>query len=726
MRIFHQNEIIEPLLTKYIGDNDLNFKGKSITSQDGFDFRDEEYLKYAKNHSINNYSNFVLTENIKNNDIFDFNNIKYKLPILFSSSIKFKNNKFLRINNNSNLELSENIDRRCIFEINLLTENMCQISFRDGFDSYYLNFEANIFNFSKKYDFTLNQFNYLKNKNKFYFFKKSGGVFKVLTCINEQLSCTDEPYLNNEILLNFYIQEFSFNSNSSWASYEKFNKNALKINPEKSLLDCSNNILIYNNYTYISGSEIEANFLTLKNHHTNKNFSYRADNLQNSELNIPNIKMREYHSLNTGLNQELGFDSMVLTYDLYNGDYIFTKDNYTKFKILSSTYPFEQLNVNDSLLFRNGSIAGYTPYHSDKLFFKDTRKNQESARYLCTWLSGSNENAIWVDRYYYPEKCNLTSGLSTQPDFTFYDEIENYLNTVLSPSAYYDNFVWQNDFLSELNNTPQKIKDAIWGEYFFDKKSDVILTHDQEYIYQRIGEEYAQKILDALSGSLIADGLVPFRRYDGFEFIFDAPSNSIDYEFTGNEYSIIEGYRKINDTNEFTLSFSMNSYDWASGFGNQIMGSFNDRGFGIFSDEKITPFIMVQEGRMTNIYNSSFQKIDSVYLAQDQLDMVVLSSVTNIDNIKKITKYDVTTHAINDIIRTDHLNFFSPTVKSITATFTEEVNAIINRRECGILYTDEKITSRILSPNNVFAIDGTSMAKIQIEQCKFKTKFKSR
>lgn len=723
MRVFHQNEIIEPLLTKYIGDDDLNFKGNKIISQDGFKFCDEEYLKHVKNHTINNYSNFVLTQNIKNNDIFDFEDIKYKLPITFSSSIRFKNNKFLRINNDYQLELTENVDRRCIFEIFLQTDTMCQISFRDGFDSYYLNFEANIFNFSKKYDQTINQLFYLKNKNTFYFFKKISNKFKILTCDNEKLLCTDDHYSNNNILLNFYVDDFTFNSNSSWVSYEKSNKNALKINDKKSTLDCTNNILIYNNYTYISGSEIEANFLTLKNHHTNKNFSYRADNLQNSELNVPNIKLREYNSLNTGLNQELGFDSIVLTYDLYNGDYIFAKDNYTKFKIPHSTYPFEQLNINDSLLFRNGAIAGHTPYHSDKLFFKDTRKISESEKYLCTWLSGSNENAVWVDRYYYPEKCNLSFNLSTQPSYTFYDEIENYLNTVLSPSAYYDNFVWQNNFLSELNSTPQKIKDSIWGEYFFDKKSDVILLPDQDYIYQRIGEEYAQKIIDALSGALIADGLTPFKRYDGFEFIFDMPSNSIDYKFTGNEYSLINEYRKINDTNEFTLSFSMNSYNWHAGFGNQIMGSFNDRGFGVFFDEKITPFIMVQEGRMVNIYNSHFDKIDSVYLAQDELDMVVLSSSINVDNIKKITNYDVTTYAVKDIIRTDHLNFFSPTVKSINNKFSEEESAIINRRvSCGILYTDEKITSRILSPNNVFAVDNTSITKIQIEQCKYKIK----
>lgn len=726
MRVFHQNEIVEPLLTKYLGDDDLGFKGKHIHTQDGFILADEEYLKKTTDHSINNYTNFVLTDVVKNQDIFEFNDISYKLPLLFSSTIKFKNNKFLRLGDDNNVEFVDKQDRKCVFEINLLTDTLCQISLRDGFDSYYLNYDADKFIFSSNYNFTLNRFSYIKNKNDFYFFKRINGLPKITTTFNDQLTCLDESYINNEAKLNFYIQEFSFNSNSSWASYEKFNKNELKINKNKSLLDCSNNILIYNNYTYISGSDIQANFLTLKNHHTNKNYSYRADNLEKNNNDIPNIKMREYNALDTGLNQELGFDSIVLSYDTYNSDYVFKADRYTTFEITSSTYPFEQLNINDSLFFKNGAIAGSTPYHADKIFFKDTRKNPENAKYLCTWLSGTNENAIWVDRYYYPEKCNLAASLSTFNAVSFLDEIETYLNTTLAPSAYYNNFIWQTNAVDEANSTPQKIKDAIWGEYFFDKASDVILLPDQEYVYQRLGEKYAEEILKAISDSLISDGLSSFRRYDGFEFIFDEPSGSITYEFTGNEYSIIDGYRKINDTNEFTLAFTMNSYDWKAGFGNQIMGSFNDRGFGIFSDEKITPFIMVQEGRMLNIYNTDFVKLDSTYLSQDELDMVVLSSTFNNDNITTTTTYNITTFAINDVIRTDHLNFFSPTIKSISAFRTDTVNAIINRRECGILYTDEKITSRILSPNNVFAIDGTAMQKIQIEQCKFKTRFKSR
>ncbi len=725
MRIFHQNEILEPLHTKYIGDENLTFKSKKIVTHDGFYFRDEEYLKKIKDQSINNYSNFVLTDSIKNDDIFELASIKYNSPLTFCSTIRFSNAKYLKINLSSPLpEFSDKTDRYTSFEVNLLTEKLCQIYFVDGIDKYYLNFESDHFYFSKRYRFGNNVFNYIKNKNVFYILKKLLTGIKTVSLINDQLSCTDNIYSSSPWTMNFYLQDFEFNGNTSWASYEKINKNNLSIRQERSIKDLSNNILIYNNYTYVSGSDIESNFLTLKNQHTNRNYSYRADNLSNSNSNIPNVNIRSYNSLDTGLNQERGFDSIVLTYDTYNGDYEFKADKYTPFKIPDTSYPFEQLNINDSQLFKNGAIAGNTPYHADKVFFKDIKTGVSNARYLCTWLSGDDQRAVWVDRYYYPEKTPFSSTLSTAPGLTFLEKIEEYLNTTLAASAYYENFYWQTSITDELNSTPQKIKDAIWGEVFFDKISDVVLMPQQEYVYHRLGEKYADQIISALSASLISDGLLPHRRYDGFEFIYDEASADITYNFTGNEYSIIDDYRKINSTNELTLAYSMNSYDWQAGFGHEIMGSFNDRGFGVFSDEKITPFIMVQEGRVVNIYNTFFEKIDAVYLSQDELDVQVLSSEKNEENIAVTKTYSVTAFAVKDVIRTDHLNFFSPTIKNYTYTEVTRNDAVIRRSECGILYTDEKTTSRILSPNRVFIDDFTEVQKIQIEQCKFKSRRK--
>jgi hypothetical protein len=729
VQVFHQNEILEPLSTKYIGDDDLQFKLKKKTTQDGFYFYDEDYLKYIKDHSINNYTNFHLTDKLKNETIFELKDIKYNLPLIFTTILKFNNNKFLSFNNVTlQPEFKDAPNQYSTFEISIISENLCKIYFVDGYDLYFLNYEAGVFNFTKKFNFLKCSFNYIKNKNTIYFLKKITNTLKTIGVINDSLSCTDLDYKLNPIQINFYLQNFKFDANSSWASYDFLYKNNLIVNPKKSILNCENNLLIYNNYTYISGSEIETNFLVLKNQHTNKNFSYRADNLQNCDPNIPNVNIRNYNSVNTGVNQELGFDSIVLSYDLYNIDYVFNPDKFTVFETPNSMYPFDRLNINDSQLFKNGAIAGMTPYHADKIFQRDIDGNSKTTgKYLCTWLSGNDQHAHWVDRYYYPEKTALASSLSTEETITFEDKIENYLNTTLAPSAYYDNFIWQS-FEDEKNTTPQKIRDAIWGEYFFDKASDVIFTPNNEYAYFRIGEKYADKILNSLSGSLITDSLTSYRRYDGFEFLFDQPSNELTYNYSGNEYSIIENYRKINFTNEFTIAFSMNSYDWQAGFGHEIMGSFNDRGFGIFNDEKITPFIMVQEGRMVSILNSSFEEIDAVYLSQDELDIKVIYNEKNIDNIATTKTYYITSFVVNDIIRTDHLNFFSPTIKNYDSIIEYRNDVIINRKECGILYTDEKNgISRALSPNNLFDIDNQqAIEKIQIEQCYFKSKTKIR
>jgi hypothetical protein len=137
---------------------------------------------------------------------------------------------------------------------------------------------------------------------------------------------------------------------------------------------------------------------------------------------------------------------------------------------------------------------------------------------------------------------------------------------------------------------------------------------------------------------------------------------------------------------------------------------------------------MIQEGRMVTILNTSFDEIDAVYLSQDELDMQVIYNEQNIENIATTKTYHITTFVVNDIIRTDHLNFFSPTIKNYDAFLEYKNDAVINRKECGILYTDESNNaSRILSPNNLFDIDSQQIIeKIQIEQCQFKSKFKAR
>jgi hypothetical protein len=724
VEIFYQNEILLPLSTKYVGDDDLLFRTKRKSTQENFFYFSEPYLKSTVDQKINNYSNLVLTNNLKNSDIFRIYDIPYSSQLIFGSTLKFSK-KYLKYNKDNKLSMSSTADRYTSFEIQILSDNTLLILYRLGFDVFYLTCDGTNFYFTKNFEYAKAVFYFLKNKNIFYFYKKIGSTFKIVKSTSTGISLSDDlvNYKKYPCYLNFYIQELTPDLNTSWCSYNTLYKNSLLVNPAKSLSNLSNNTLVYSNYTYITGDTIEANFLTLKNQNTLKNYSYRADGLANSNPNIPNVNMRNYTSLNTGNNQELGTDAIAFTYEIYNTDYVFKADYLTKFKTPDSLYPFDKLNINDSQFLKSGAIAGANPYFADKIFFRDLRDGKSDGKYICTWLSAAGDTAVWVDRYYLPEQYAGSEAYSVEPTIVYTDKLLDYLETPLASADYYDNFNWHTTPASEALFTPQTIKDAIWGEYFFDKKSDLILLPEAEYVYQRIGEEYISRLLNGLSAALISDGLSGFKRNDGFEYTFDASIDDIVYEFTGKEYNLIEEYRKVNDNSEFTLSFTMNSNDWSKGFGHSVMGSYNDRGFGVFSDEKITPFIMIQNGRSVNILNTNFDIIDTVYLTQNELDLKTKTTVVETTTDSTSTTY-ITGFFVKDVIRTDHLDVFCPSITKYNDTI-ENSELLSIKSGCGILYADEEEFTRALSPDNVVQ-SGTEIRKIQLEQCYISTLVKIR
>jgi hypothetical protein len=630
-------------------------------------------------------------------------------------------------NEDGELSFISKPNRYSSFEITILSENTLTISYRLGYELYYLMYSNGNFYFDRNFNYVYALFYFTKNKNTYYLYKKLNQVFYVVG-INSQTSLLSinvdlKNYKNYPCLLNYYIQDLKPDLNTSWCSYNTLYKNSLLVNDKKSISNLTNNNLIYSNYTYITGDSIEANFLTLKNQNTIKNYSYRADNLNNSNPNIPNVMMRNYTSLNTGNKQELGNDCITLTFETYNTDYIFKSDSFTKFKVPQNIYPFSQLNINDSQFLKSGAIAGENPYFSDKVYFKDQRPGKQDGKYLCTWLSGGSENAIWVDRYYVPQDYEGAKNSETESSIYADDRISSYLDKELKSSEYYTNFNWHDSPESEAEYSPQKIKDAIWGEYFFDKISDLILLPEGEYVYQRIGDAYISKLLNGLADSLISNGLSGFKRTDGFEYTFEEDIDDIIYEFKGQQYNMIEEYRNVNLNSEFTVTFAMNSDNWKAGFGHCVMGSYNDRGFGIFSDEKVTPFVMVQNGRSINILNTNFDVIDTVYLSQDELDMKAILKTTSTDT-QTTSTISITSFFVKDVIRTDHLDIFMPSVAKNTYTIVNsEIKA--EPQDCGILYADEEDLLRAISPDNV-TVKGTPIQKIQIEQCFISDLFKTR
>ena len=119
---------------------------------------------------------------------------------------------------------------------------------------------------------------------------------------------------------------------------------------------------------------------------------------QYTNKNTPNVDLREYEKIHIGPRQESNNNDISLSYTFYNSDYVFLPDQYTVFTTPKSLYPYSKINVNDTLIAKNGALGGDSPHTSDKIFCKldQGNANPTDGTYLCTWLSGGDKDTIGV------------------------------------------------------------------------------------------------------------------------------------------------------------------------------------------------------------------------------------------------------------------------------------------------------------------------------------------
>lgn len=719
MEVFYSSEISVPLSTSYIGDPDLKFTGTQVRVEDGFNIFVENYLLSAVDSRINNFNALYLTGQRKNNDILDINHLEPLTQFVFSTIIKSNSNGYLTISQNMTDYMISLVNTRfSTFEFEKIGDIYCRIAFQNNFERYYLNFNGSLFYFSSEPNFINDRFNFILEGNSLYLFTSRNGVIQSITTDSTNLMVADlSTWKQNAFNVNSYIQNITPDVNSAWVSYDLADKNALEINPSKSRLALSNNSLVYNNYTYITGGEIQSNIITLKNQHSHKNYSYRADNTELTNFTVPNVSMRSYTSLNTGVEQELGADSITLTYEFYNADYKLKADNFTIFNTPKSLYPYKQLNVKDSLLTRNGAIGGTSPYTADKIFFRDTRPGFSDGQYICTWLSAfsPDQEGIWVDRYYIPERTSYAAAITATSIYTYTDPVNEFLSLPLPVSAYYDApYMWSGPE-EEKQHTPQTLKDVLIGQEFFDKRSDLAFLPDQEYIYQRIGNKYVTSILNTLTSSLIRNQL-ELQTTAGADIVLDVDADSAEYVLDGNSFALVEDFVDINKTKQSTISFWMASDDWKTKFGHQIIGNYNDRGFGVVNDSLITPIITVQNGRTVQFLNTDFVKIDTIYQSQQEADTQYdIRRVA--DTFTTTTFTYLTAFFIKDLFRIDHLDFCSPIISTYTDCLTSiKSNSILPSQEQNglLLYEDGNVVG-FLAPDNAIDTSLTPVSGILLE-----------
>jgi hypothetical protein len=634
------------LSTSYVGDFDVKFFSVKDKTEEGYSFFNEDYLKNITDRKINNYSALFLTNKQKVSDILEVDTLpEVSGDYSFNTSISDTNSRYLTFSANSvgytftekDEKFIDLVDR--IFEVTLFSSGLNLIISHRSKDriNYFLNYNNGSLEFTTvSSDDSV--FNYIldKENNKLAIFKNSNLIINNEKTL--ELDSNIENFKTKYFNVNYYIQKISPKLNTSWVSYDFNHKNAYNINPDKSVSDLENNFLVSTQYSYITGDTLVSNILNLKNQKTHKDYSYRSNFLEKNNDGIPNVDNRRYVGLFTGNDQETGDYGITFSYEFYNADYKFKTDQYTIFITPESLYPYERININDLKWNNAGSIAGENPYMSDKIFQREANKVGLSGHYLCSWLhKDKNGESTWLDRYYYPEKTSYAAALSTSFNFNYVDPIYTLLHKKLSASEYYDVPFVYNSLEEEYNNTPQTGHTAVYGTAFFDKRSDVTISPNTEYIYHRIGNKYVESIISSIEESLIQNGLI-LKNHDEAEIRTTTENvDEIEYILDGNSYSMFSDYGEINNSHQFTITFDMKSDDWSKKFGHQIFGNLNEKGIGLFDDEKVTPLIMIQNNKTVSVYNTNFEMLDYASLENEE----------NLGN-----------SIIKDLYRTDHLDAY--------------------------------------------------------------------
>tara|TARA_R110000850_G_scaffold56028_4_gene132248 strand:- start:2568 stop:6248 length:3681 start_codon:yes stop_codon:yes gene_type:complete len=427
-------------------------------------------------------------------------------------------------------------------------------------------------------------------------------------------------------------------------NYNLYDFNNDHIISSESLSGRKNNFLSYFPYEVTSLSTVGAgnipyytnnlNFFNLKNQISNKN------NV-NSLLPFENkTAQKRYTGILNETNKETENENLLLGYNFYTKEYKIKPDKNTKFTLPDDIYPYQKLNINDSSLIDNGAYSAKSPYFSDKVFklldsnknvntdvqdfnqlfilqdgssflqdeqtnnilikqeFGNKTENDNTGRFLCSWLSGDSTTGKWYDRYYYPQNNTFTEAFSGTTDQVFEYESQ--------ASKYFKRF---------------GIK-----ETFYDIESNLTFQPQGTYFYGRVGNKYINKVINNFKGNLIKDS---------FNTTFSGKVLDNQNKLNFSEYA----YDKLNfdtlNSNNFSINFDMNQNSLSSIDSYQILGNNYRDGFALLNNFYFTPFIIMHKENRVFVYDKDFNKLkentysdlsainDIVYLEQNN-DLVLI------------------------------------------------------------------------------------------------------
>lgn len=618
--------------------------------EQGLHINSIDALSGVRDSKINNYSSFFLTGKNKLSNFISVSSLAADQSISLVTKLGFE-----RPNNalteyvyifKSNVDATDAqkpvgiktlntpglFDNNFFFEIEALNNNLCRIKHNNGLFDFYLNYNTTYdkFVFYQNDDYYKNiireqsdVFRYVLDDDGYLqLFKFNNNVLSVVTLSANQLTLSPllsgslNRGLNNLIHIDYNLDTNKQFINNTFTSYNTKNSSNLILNTQQSNLDGDGQYVFTTAYNTISADTFPINYFTLDTNRSEFNYVKRGSNMVDSPIGLGRDP-REYYNIYSGNDQEGGLPKLNLNYSFYDKDVFIENGADTIFTAPSSMYPYNKLNINDTQFALNGAFAGPSPNLADKIFIGRQNSTQfDNGRYLCTWLSGSElgSQGVWVDRYYYPDKISKGQALSATPTYapSFYDSVDS---------------------------IDLSVADAVLNkEKFFDKKSDAALEPNISVKYQRIGNSDIRSIVESSSPLVSSfDSYITSKVVRGETENFCTEFNGTELTFNGDIYTRFNVSDDIDASKNFTLSFDM-YLDPSYQYGFALMGNNTNRGFGIFQDQTVTPFIHVVSDYTLYIYNTDFTlrnkvdfktKIKQVF-KRSALDDYIVSTAGNL------------------------------------------------------------------------------------------------
>jgi len=635
----HSLTALKPMEVLYRHDDDINIPNYVTNFLYGLNLESNNLFNLAKDVSINYYNSFLLSEKFDKQDFITFSTpVSTSFPKKFSTTLQTLRlsaygrgfwTDYTQNYSTSNESLScgssifangsiYNIGTWNIYEINLLNENRCTIGKLREVPPY-LEQEKQELQYvdlitDQGLDFVvfkkinegeeIPEFNYVYNResNTIIFYRILYPIDNPNSASLLLLAQSGERIVIKSVDLNMVSESGLFNTDSvflvsyrdadkrmsefttSLNEYKQYFFPTVNTNFSTSVTGLKNNYLISSDVLY-EDNKFKINFQPLKNQlDVDYNFTKNSD-FQGQEFNN-----RDYQTIVTGTNQELGLPDLTLTYYTYNAPLQFKKGALTYFHFPLSATPFVKLNINDTKLVDNGSFAGNNPLDSDKVFKKKTptvkRDNiidEQTGSYLCTWLyiSSFDSRPIWLDRYYNPNFTNVK------------DAFINYafINTVES--------------LNKAENLS-----------YFDKVSDLVFEPNATYSYYRISEKDLERANSTIKEKSVTSSYIT--TFDNEYNITRRESETIQI---GNEKGTV--FQTASSQGDLSISFNTKADSYKNKKGGIILSTYNgENGFVLSNVKQLNSFTFLTSGGEIYIYDSKFTLLEraKVYLNKDTFE----------------------------------------------------------------------------------------------------------